>query len=268
MKLRKILIAFLIFLSVNIAWAKDRPRIGLIYAKKYAKKLPLGKDELKTYRQALEYNGADVVALMETYSDDVLKSQLSKIDGLLIPGGRDINPKFYNEKPYKKLGKTDEAFDEFEMKIIKYAVKHNIPIMGICRGHQIINVYFGGSLIQDIPTQYKSKVKVIHRIKKGRKTKPCYHNIYVKKDSFLYKTLKQDILKVNSFHHQAVKKLAKGFRITSVSEDGIVESMEYNGFPFIVSFQFHPERMRLENPDFNKIFLKFIEITQKNKKRR
>lgn len=270
-KLRRILlilivIAFYCFLPARA----DDVKIGLIYSRKYGEKLPLGIDRQKNYRQAIEAAGGKVVALLENYDEKLLQEQLGKIDGLVIPGGRDVSPRFYNEEPDEKLESTDAAFDEFEFKVLKFCLEKKLPIMGICRGHQLINVYLGGSLIQDIPSLYHAETMVIHRVrKKGKKVSlPCYHPVNVEKESVLYQVIPRKTLRVNSFHHQAVKKLGEGLKVTARTADGIIEAMEGTGDVFIIGFQFHPERLRLEDPVFENLFKRFINEAGKVKNKR
>lgn len=172
--------------------------------------------------------------------------QIEKIvqlcDGLVVTGRKiDINPIYYGEKAIEEtyLSKDYQKEDELDFTLIKEFYKANKPILGICAGAQAINVCFGGSLYQDIPN-HTSKEEV-------RK-----HNIQIEKDSFLEKCYNASQIEVNSYHHQAIHKVAENFKVTAVSEDGIIEAIEYHN---IVGVQWHPEKM--EDIEF---FRKYIEL--------
>jgi len=152
-------------------------------------------------------------------------------DSLIVPGGVDVNPKLYNEENNGSI-RIDNELDKLEMEVIDDFVKANKPILGICRGLQIINVYFGGNLIQDIeqkethtPSDNQDKI----------------HEIEIKGDNFL-KELYGRRFVVNSYHHQAIKRLADNFEILAKSDDGIIEAIKHKELP-IIAVQFHPERM-------------------------
>lgn len=148
-------------------------------------------------------------------------------DGLIVIGSAiDINPKNYNEQPIAKIHKMTEEIDTLDFTIIRAFNDVNKPILGICRGIQAINVCFGGSLYQDIPN---------HKLPKEER-----HNVKFEKNSFLYNCYNTDQMKINSLHHQAIKKVAKGFKVVAKSEDGIVEAIENKN---IVAVQWHPEYM-------------------------
>lgn len=163
-------------------------------------------------------------------------------DGLLVTGRKiDINPKYYREKPIKETNLSEyyNLEDELDFALIKSFHKLNKPILGICAGVQAINVCFGGSLYQDICNHSTKDVLIMHKIQ-------------ISKDSFLEKCYGSDIIEVNSFHHQAIKDVAKDFKVTAVSQDGIVEAIEYKN---VLGVQWHPEQMK--DVEF---FRKFIEL--------
>ncbi len=257
MRNRKLVI-FMVFLLIwavagSMAYGSD-VRIGLIYSKDEARQYRAGEDQRKNYRDAIEANGAMVVELFFGEEPQATADKVDEIDGLLIPGGIDIDPKFYKEDRHEKLEDTDEKFDKYEMWILERAVEREIPVLGICRGHQLINVFFGGSMYQDIPSLYESDVKVAHRTKKDGKTALTMHEVKVEKESIFFRLMKKERILVNSFHHQGVKDLAEGFRVTARSDDGFVEAMECASGRAILGVQFHPEKMRREKPEFDAFF--------------
>lgn len=162
--------------------------------------------------------------------------KLREADGIILPGGVDVNPRLYHEKNTASRFINDEL-DDLEMKTIAYALKHHIPIFGTCRGMQILNVYFGGTMNQDISTGN------VHRAyqEKGRWYDRS-HNTLVAKDSFLYKVYGTRFIPVNSAHHQGLKQLGWGFRTVQVSDDDLIEAIEHDSLP-VIGVQWHPERM-------------------------
>ena len=175
-------------------------------------------------------------------------SLLEKVDILLLIGGDDIEPRRYGEEPLPECGETEPERDRFESALLDEAVRLRKPVFGICRGVQMINVYFGGTLYQDIPTQYGTNLD--HKCGGPRITE-IVHSVAIAPESRLRAVLGVDSLGVNSSHHQAVKDLAPGFRVSATAPDGIIEGIESATLP-VAGVQFHPER--LDAPAFNRIF--------------
>lgn len=156
-----------------------------------------------------------------------LEEVVNICDGLIVIGSViDINPKNYDEQPIAEIHKMTEKIDTLDFAIIKAFNNVNKPILGICRGIQSINVCFGGSLYQDIPC---------HKLSKEER-----HNVKFEKGSFLYACYNTEQMLINSLHHQAIKEVAKGFKVVAKSEDGIVEAIENKN---IIAVQWHPEYM-------------------------
>ena len=168
------------------------------------------------------------------YAEEVLR----KVDLLLLIGGEDVNPAYYGAEPSPNLGDVNGRRDTFEMRLIKKAIDLKLPIFGICRGEQIMNVAFGGTLYQDLPSEVPSNIA--HR--QGDKMNEPVHTIVIDRDSRLFDVLQTPVLGVNSSHHQAVKQLAPGFRICARSKDNVVEAIESDRYP-AAGVQFHPEML-------------------------
>lgn len=173
-----------------------------------------------------------------------------EFDGLVLPGGGDINPKFYGEED-NGTEEYDTDFDLRQMKVLRVFVERGKPVLGICRGMQLINVFFGGSLYQHIP---------YHRTG----TRQDAHHQVVNVRGSIFSEIYSDTCTVNSSHHQAVKKIADDFIIQQVSNDGIVEGMIHRNLP-IIAVQYHPERMAfdfLQNgvADGAMVFKSFLEL--------
>ncbi len=173
----------------------------------------------------------------ETSLEDIPEI-VARLDALLIPGGQDVDPAFYHAERSIYCGMSNLQNDRFELEIIKEAIKQKKPILGICRGMQLINVACGGTLYQDIESERETEVE--HRVIPDDKN--CYHIVKVEENSTLYKYLPYASMQVNSSHHQAVQKVAKGFTISAKCTDGIIEAIEQNQMD-ILAVQWHPERM-------------------------
>ena len=257
--LLKTIVVLLVFCVCVTVCPAEKPNIGLIYTGKALALLETeGRDTRQAYREAIMESGGEVIVLGQTHAPSVVVEQLDSLDGVLLPGGIDVDPVFYGEAPDPLLEETDASLDQFEFRVLDHARRNHLPVLGICRGHQIINVYYGGSLIQDIPSQHKSIVTVVHRAKPN-----ASHFVTVEADSMLHSLLQTDRIEVNSRHHQAVKRLADGFVITARSEDGIIEALEHKGAVFIVGVQFHPERMISDEPRMKALFKRFVEEANK-----
>ena len=162
---------------------------------------------------------------------------IPRLDGLLMSGGADIDPKRYGAEPEPELQSIEPARDEFELKILELVYECELPVAGICRGLQILNVHAGGSLYQDVPP---------HSVRdKAPSTR--VHDITTEKGSILEK-LYGEKLEVNSLHHQSIKPLGKHFSASATSNDGIVEGIEHSQLP-IVAVQWHPEMLDTRDSD-------------------
>ena len=193
--------------------------------------------------------------------EEIIKKMIENVDGIIMTGGSDIHPFRYNEEPIPNIGDINEDRDNFDFTLIKYAVEMNKPIFGICRGIQVINVYFGGSLIQDIQTQKNSNI--LHSQKAPYHI--ATHKIQITKDSIIYDMFGESY-EVNSFHHQAIEKLAKDFKVTSTAKDGIIESIEYKKKDSLIfAVQWHPELMSSKNVKMQNIFDMFIDVCNSRK---
>ena len=184
------------------------------------------------------------------------EEEFKKASGLLLSGGKDVHPKRYGMKDSLNICITDPKRDFAELFLIAAALADSLPILGICRGHQITNVGMNGRLYQDIPTQHKTDTNVIHR--DSLLENYVYHDIEIDTTSALYGIYGVSQLNVNSFHHQAVIKEGEGMKIIARSPDGICEATEwYKGLSdrWIIGVQFHPEKLFKEQS----IHLKLID---------
>lgn len=248
---------------LTVCAGEERVRIGLIYTESQGRRfVEDGTDGRRLYREALEGNGGTVVVLSEADSRAVVRERLVTLDALLVPGGIDVDPKFYGEERHERLEKCDADLDEFEFELLKYAGEKKMPVLAICRGEQLLNVFCGGSLYQDIPSEYTSDTPVVHRPGKGAKS-PLVHAITIEKGSLLYAIVGNERIEVNTWHHQAVKRLASGLVVTARSDDGSIEAVEQRGDVFVLGVQFHPEKMAKDDARMNRVFERFVEEARK-----
>jgi len=197
------------------------------------------------YVNCIKEAGGIPLIIPFTDDTDTLIQLLRKLDGIIISGGGDINPLFFGEEPSNKIGELIPLKDEFDLKLIKIASDRQIPIFGICRGHQLINYYFGGTNYQDIYSETDSQIRHSQNMPKNEAS----HSIFLKKDSVFTNMIGKDVIEVNSFHHQAIKNVAPGFKVSSVSSDGLNEGIETLPTYPIFSVQWHPECMAKKGND-------------------
>ena len=206
----------------------------------------------ESYINAVLKAGGVPILLPICEDQDMILEQTRMIDGLLVTGGIDVDPLFYHENCTSEQGESSTRRDLYEINLIQNVAKMHKPILGICRGLQIINVAFDGSLYQDNTMAGK------HIQQHQQKEKRDYpiHSIHIEDNSFLSPIFKNKTF-VNSFHHQSIKQIAPQFSVVAKSEDGIIEAIQHNHLP-IWAVQFHPEAMCDRNHDMLKIFCSFI----------
>lgn len=194
----------------------------------------------------------------------VLREYYAQCDGLLISGGNDITPTFYKNKidlAEVPSDGTNFERDQQELELWHWAERDDKPVLGICRGLQLINVACGGTLYQDIPTELPQAG--VHRAKRENSTKDDYftilHHLTIKHGSKLAAVLHTTHIDSNSFHHQAVNKVGTGLEVVAWAEDGIVEGLEMPSKRFVVAVQCHPEALEgAVVKDWRKLFAAFI----------
>ena len=199
------------------------------------------------YVQAVEAAGGVPLILPLTQSADILNQLLDVCDGLLLTGGFDIDPSWYGEEPHAKIEQINPLRDVTEMILTKEALSLDMPIFAICRGMQVLNVAAGGSLYQDIASQTDHDT-LLH-FQKLTEEYPS-HSIMVDPGCWLHHMAGDERIRVNSYHHQAVKDVARGFRITARAGDGVAEAMSSETHTFAHGVQWHPE-LTYTNLDFN-----------------
>lgn len=248
---RIIFLSFILFLAGNISFAKKHLIVGLADA--------CGSNNTPTvgfsYVNALQKGGCIPIVIPSTLDSLTLRKLVKKLDVVFLTGGEDVAPSHYGEENHPKLGKINTRRDEWEFRLLEEAKRQHKPIFGTCRGEQIINIFFGGTLYQDIPSQKPSDI--VHSFGTARA-----HRLKIAPDSRLCKVLGTTETMVNSSHHQAVKDLAPGFRIAAQAEDGVVEAIESDVYP-VAAVQFHPEAMVEYDALFREIYKHFMKLIKK-----
>ncbi|HPT78682.1 MAG TPA: gamma-glutamyl-gamma-aminobutyrate hydrolase family protein [Candidatus Atribacteria bacterium] len=174
-----------------------------------------------------------------------------KFDGLLLTGGQDIDPYLYGEEPHPDIGSVYTARDRLEIDLCRKAAEADMPVLGICKGLQVMNVAMGGTLIQDIRSALGEKALCHSQKAPGFLS---IHDIHISRGSKLGSIFNSETLRVNSFHHQAIKDTGGPLVITARAGDGIAEAAESSVHRFFVGVQWHPERMISKAPEMLKLF--------------
>ncbi len=228
-----------------------KPVIGLI---------PLYDDEkdsfwmLPGYMRVIEKCGGIPIMLPLTTDKDELEQVYNLCDGILFTGGHDVSPKVYGEEKKETCGVSCHMRDAMEGYILRDCLEDNKPFLGICRGIQFVNTYLGGTLYQDLPTEYQSTVE--HHME------PPYdkaaHQVEILKGTKLAEILGAGMHAVNSYHHQAIKEMAPDVEKMAVSEDGLIEAIAVKNHRFGIAVQWHPEFSYETNQDSIKLVDAFI----------
>jgi putative glutamine amidotransferase len=206
------------------------------------------------YTRKVEEAGGVPVTIPYFNDGDALPKILSdRLDGILFTGGEDIDPKYYDELPAGSEASVRER-DAQEIKLFDAFYSERKPIFAICRGVQLMNVFFHGSLIQDISSEGKGYLN--HALQSEGGGFSVVHDVSVEKGTLLASLVGENA-KVNSMHHQATRKVGEGLIVTAVSEDGVIEGLEHPDYPFMLGVQWHPERLN-EEPHLN-LFRAFVE---------
>jgi len=215
-----------------------------------------GKNILKnTYVQAVIRAGGLPMIVPVGLEEDV-DQLVEMLDGLLLSGGNDINPMLFNEEPHAHLGEVSPSRDSSELELARRMLKTGKPILGICRGLQILNVAVGGTLYQDIHKQNEGPI--LQHVQKAPDTHSS-HYVQVEKGSLLESIAESERIQVNSNHHQSPKDVPSIFKVTGVASDGIVEAIESNSEQFVLGLQWHPEELSAaKDPVSLRIFERFI----------
>lgn len=178
-----------------------------------------------------------------------------RLDGLLLSGGGDVDPRLYGEEPLPECQPPEVERDEMELFFARWALERRKPVLGICRGIQLLAIARGGSLYQDIPSQYDKPLR--HNCA-GEARNYVAHEVQIDPGSQFAAIVGKATDGVNSFHHQAVKAPGEGVRVVASAEDGIVEAAEMPDYPFVIAVQWHPEAMDDDHRTSQRLFAAFV----------
>jgi len=192
------------------------------------------------YVEALYRAGAVPFVIAPGFPEEGLPEVLAFLDGVLLSGGPDVDPAHFGEEPLPAMGRIDPGRDGVELPLARLALEAGLPILGICRGAQVLNIAAGGDIYQDLPSQLPGCLGHVQQ-----PTPMAYptHGLAVRDGSLLRAITGTAGFRVNSWHHQAVRKPAPGLTVTATAPDGVVEAIEKPGAPFVLGVQFHPESM-------------------------
>jgi putative glutamine amidotransferase len=203
------------------------------------------------YVHALENAGA-VPLPLPLVEAERLRPLYERCNALCLPGGADVDPRRYGEEPRAELGTEVQArLDDTEMLLLRWALEDDLPVLAICRGMQLLNVAFGGSLWQDLAAQ--GVVEPVHD-RHDTDRSLLVHELEIERGSRLQEVVQESRLVVNSLHHQGVREVGAGLRVTGRSPDGLVEALEVPGRRFVMGVQCHPEELVDDHPWAARLF--------------
>ena len=209
------------------------------------------------YPDALMAAGALPVVIPLNLAEADLRALFERLDGVLLAGGVDVDPTAYGELRHSRLGKVDPARDRAELTLARWALATGLPLLGICRGVQALNVAAGGNLYQDLSSQYPGAVRHDFKHKETPWDMPA-HEVRVAAGSRLSAILDATALTTNSFHHQAVRQTAPSLRPVAWAEDGVIEGIEEPAHRFAIGVQWHPEAVVRSDPFAMRLFAAFV----------
>jgi putative glutamine amidotransferase len=221
--------------------------------------------KLEDYKQAVLHVGAEVRLLEQSMG---VAEALAGLDGLLLTGGEDVDPARYGEPTHATVVDVEKARDDFEIGLVSEARARKLPVFAICRGIQLLNVAGGGSLVQDIPSQVPGALD--HQLAvPAHQPFALAHEIWIDKDTLLARLMNDrlndaDTCDVNSRHHQAIKQLAAGLRVSATAPDGVIEAVEDPSGAFCLGVQWHPENF-WRTGEFRALFEGFVEASGRSR---
>lgn len=211
------------------------------------------------YTRAIEKAGGLPLVLPYVENGALLDEFIASCDGIFLTGGMDIEPMRYGEEKLPKCGECQPNRDTLEFAVLERTIKADKPILAICRGCQLVNVYFGGTLYQDLPSERPSDIR---HVQSGDPFAPS-HDILIEEDSPLFRITGRAQMPGNSFHHQAVKAVGEGLSVMARAADGGIEALYRPSSRYLRAYQWHPERMVNTDGDNLKIFEDFISEARK-----
>ena len=209
----------------------------------------------RSYIEAIQDAGGLPVLIPVSVHLEDCQTYMDMVDGLLVPGGEDMHPKFYGEDPVRQVNHINLLKDEYDLELIRLAREQNKPIFGICRGLQVLNVVMGGTLYQDLP--YQLPESICH-LQDSQLKSLGIHKVKMEPGSMLGELLGEEVY-TNTFHHQGIRDLSPELRAVGWTNDGVIEAVETED-GMIYAVQWHPERMYREDPVFAGLFTRLIRL--------
>jgi putative glutamine amidotransferase len=217
---------------------------------------------------AIEEAGGLPVLIPSHVSNETLRAIYDRLDGVLLPGGGDVNPDLYQNEKHDKVYGINDFRDSMEIQLAQWAVADDVPVFGICRGIQVMNVALGGTLVQDIPARIQTNLR--HSIdtvaREPRHT--LLHDVTIKEGSILASILGEKHIMVNSIHHQALRDVAPSATVSALSPDGIVEGIELPDKHFALAVQWHPEDLADNDARMQNLFTTFVNAARERIKQK
>jgi len=213
------------------------------------------------YSSVVEEAGGIPLIIPSLEGEENIRALVKYFDGLLLSGGSDPDPLIFGEEPLPEQGEIEPQRDRLEIILVKEALNQDLPLLGICRGMQVLNLAAGGTIYQDIRSQRKKSLKHMQDAPRWYPT----HNVSIVPGSKLALILNREICRVNSFHHQAVNRVAPGFRASAFAADGVVEAVESMEETPAIGVQWHPETMLTRDERMSELFTYFISTAARKK---
>lgn len=210
----------------------------------------------ESYANAIADNGGAPIMIPAVTDEDALGAAYEALDGLLLTGGPDIDPARYGQERHAKTDGGDAAMEHAEMYLARRALHDGLPILGICRGIQTLNVAAGGTLYQDVDDELRTAIS--HPADVNRRADRA-HEVRITDGTRLAAAVGHREIAVNSLHHQAVREVAPGFAVTAHAPDGLIEAIERPDLPFAVAVQWHPEELYRSDESWARLFRAFVE---------
>lgn len=246
--------------TIDFEYSNPRSKTGPTIGVSSMRRADGGSFVPGSYLKAVEDAGGVPIIIPVTTDGVKLRKILNDIDGLMLVGGDDVNPVYYGEKKLNSTVLIDAVRDTFDLSLVRLASNKNIPILGICRGMQVLNVAFGGSLYQDLDTQRKSKIQHKPTIKRDKICQTTSIHAGTKLAELLGSS---DTLGINSYHHQSIKTVAQGFKVSAVAPDGVIEGIEAYPHRKILAVQWHPEALTQNHPMMRNLFTFIVDEAKK-----
>lgn len=238
-----------------------RPLIGCATYRKVAGRRPAIEvyGLMPDYSEAVRLAGGLPILIPLGLQADDLQALLPRLDGILIPGGGDVEPARYGaDNGHPTIRDVDGQRDRAELMLIEHALQHEKPLLAICRGLQVLNVALGGTLWADVQSQMPGALR--HDYVNDGPRQRLAHEIAVSAGSQLGQALGAEAIEVNSLHHQGIRRLAPGLRAVATAPDGLIEAVEVGDHPFAVAVQWHPENLLQAEPRMRRLFERFVAV--------